>query len=120
MSFLLFRNAHDLHQLKKSVAPFRDVLTTKVQYISTIQIIYFHAPERLHAARAFLRLYGASGQLGPKFSSGAAHRRLCFGYSSIPNTETEVHNEGKQKSLHLQRKSKIPKKVADILCIICK
>lgn len=45
---------------------------------------------------------------------------LRFGHSSIPNTETEVHNEGKQKSLHLQRKSKLPKKVADILCIICK
>ena len=57
----------------------------KVQYISTIQIIHFHAPERLHAARAFLRLYGASGQVGPKSSPGAALRRLRFGHSSTNN-----------------------------------
>ena len=46
----------------------------------------------LHAARALLRSYGAaSGHVGPKPFPGAAPRRLRFGHSSIPNTETEVN-----------------------------
>ena len=52
----------------------------------------FHASVWLHAARALLRSYGAaSGHVGPKPFPGAAPRRLRFGHSSIPNTETEVN-----------------------------
>ena len=70
----------------------------KVQYISTIRIICFHAPERLHAARAFLRLHGASGQVGPKSGPGAALRRT-HSDSSVSKNLNEVH---KMKEINLR------------------
>ena len=93
--FCFFRNAHELHQLKAQHPP--NILTTKVQYISTILTIHFKASERLHAVRHFLRSIWSLGPTsGPKSSPGAAHRCLISGYSSTSNTETEVHNEGNQ------------------------
>ena len=70
----------------------------KVQYISTIRIIHFRALERLHAARAFLRLHGASGQVGPKSGPGAALRRT-HSDSSVSKNLNEVH---KMKEINLR------------------
>ena len=56
------------------------------KFVGTLTIMSFHASVWLHAARAFLRSYGAaSGHVGPKPFPGVAPRHLRFGHSSTNN-----------------------------------
>ena len=87
MSALVIHNTHELHQLKKSLAPppgysgylYEKILSCKRQF-------YFMRPYGFMPSGRFSVFYGTtSGHTGPKSSPGAVPRRFRFGHSSTNN-----------------------------------